>query len=73
MSHIVQIKTEVKDAMAVAAACKRLGLAEPEQGKYQVFSVTREGLSVRLPGWYYPVVCNLETGAVDFDNFDQFF
>ena len=32
MSHIVQIKTQVRDADAVRAACRRLGLAETVQG-----------------------------------------
>ena len=70
MSHIVQIKTEVKDAAAVAAACRRLGLKEPVHAKYREFAVEREGLGVELPGWQYPVVCNLETGAVDYDNYN---
>jgi hypothetical protein len=29
LSHIVTIKTEVRDAAAVRAACRRLGLTEP--------------------------------------------
>lgn len=70
MSHIVQIKTEVKDAAAVEAACRRLGLEAPTTGKFTVFAVERTGLGVKLPGWNYPVVCNLETGAVDFDNYN---
>lgn len=70
MSHIVQIKTEVKDGAAVTAACRRLGLKEPTSGKFRVFSVEREGLGVMLPGWQYPVVCNLTSGAVDFDNYN---
>ena len=32
MSHIVTIKTEVRDPAAVAAACRRLGLPEPVHG-----------------------------------------
>ena len=32
MSHIVTIKTEVRDPAAVAAACRRLGLPEPVAG-----------------------------------------
>lgn len=70
MSHIVQIKTEVKDASAVEAACKRLGLEAPTTGTFQVYAVQRTGLGVKLPGWDYPVVCNLESGAVDFDNYN---
>lgn len=70
MSHIAQIKTEVRDAAAVEAACRRLGLEQPTTGNFQVYVVQREGLGVKLPGWQYPVVCNLETGAVDFDNYN---
>jgi hypothetical protein len=37
LSNIVSIKTEVKDAEAVQAACKRLGLQEPIQGTARLF------------------------------------
>ena len=70
MSHIVQIKTECRDLEALKGACRRLKLAEPVHGKYSVFSVSREGYGVRLPNWNYPVVVNIETGAVDFDNYN---
>jgi hypothetical protein len=70
MSHIVQIKTEVKDEMAVRAACLRLKWEQPTFGDFRVYAVTRTGLGVKLPGWSFPVVCNLQTGAVDYDNFN---
>ena len=70
MSHIVTIKTEVRDANAVRAACRRLSLAEPVQGKTKLFSGEVEGLAVQLPDWIYPVVCNLPTGQLHFDNFN---
>ncbi|NDC55293.1 MAG: DUF1257 domain-containing protein [Alphaproteobacteria bacterium] len=70
MSHIVQIKTEVKDENAIFAAARRLGLETPTKGKFNVYAVTREGIGVKLPNWNYPVVCNVETGAVDFDNYN---
>jgi hypothetical protein len=70
MSHIVQIKTEVRDENAIAAACQRLGLAPPVTGEFQVYAVKRTGIGVQLPGWNYPIVCNTETGAVDFDNYN---
>ena len=69
MSHIVQIQTQVKDAAAVRAACKRLGLAEPVAGKTRLFSGEVHGLAIRLPGWAYPVVADLATGQLKFDNF----
>lgn len=69
MSHIVQIKTQVRDAEAVRAACRHLGLAEPVQGTTRLFSGEASGLAVQLPGWRYPTVCQLDSGQVQFDNF----
>jgi hypothetical protein len=70
MSHIVMIKTEVRDGNTVRAACSRLSLAEPIQGKVKLFSGEVEGLAVKLPEWIYPVVCNLPSGQLHYDNFN---
>jgi hypothetical protein len=70
MSHIVTIKTEIRDATAVQATCRRLGLSEPVQGKVRLFSGEVAGLVAKLPDWQYPVVCDLNTGQVRFDNYD---
>ena len=70
MSHIVNIKTEVRDVAAVRAACRRLNLTEPVHGKVKLFSGEAVGLAVRLPDWRYPVVCHTATGQIEFDNFD---
>jgi hypothetical protein len=70
VSHIVTIETEVRDATAVRAACQRVGLPEPQQETVELFSGQATGLSVRLPNWRYPVVCELATGQVRFDNFE---
>jgi len=70
MSHIVTIQTQVRDPVAVAAACQRLDLPQPVQGRYRLFSGEVAGLGVQLPGWRYPVVCQTETGEVKFDNFE---
>ena len=69
MSHIVQLQAQVKDATAVRAACQRLGLPEPVQGKTRLFSGEVEGLAVQLPGWTYPVVCDLASGQLRYDDF----
>ena len=69
MSHVVQIKTQVRDAEAVRAACRRLTLGEPVQGTTRLFSGEATGLAVQLPGWRYPAVCQLDTGQIQFDNF----
>ena len=69
MSHIVQIKTEVRDGIAVQAACQRLGLEAPVLGTVTLFATEATGLLVRLPGWIYPVVFDTRSGQVRFDNY----
>ncbi len=70
MSHIVEIKTEIRDEQAVRAACTRLQLPTPEHKTVRLFSATATGLCVQLPGWTYPVVANLRSGQVQYDNFN---
>ena len=69
LSHIVTIKTEVRDHVAVCAACRRLELPPPLVGSAQLFSGQVSGLIVRLPDWAYPVVVDTSSGQVHFDNF----
>ena len=69
MSHIVTIQTRVNDPAAIAAACKRLGLAEPVHGKAKLYSGEAEGLLLHLPGWRYPAVIDAASGQLRFDNF----
>ena len=69
MSHIVEIKTEVRDEQAVKAACVRLQLPTPGHKTVRLFSATATGLCVQLPAWNYPVVCNLQTGQLQYDNY----
>jgi len=70
MSHVVEIKTQVKDVAAVQAACRRLKLPEPQQRTVTLFSAKVTGLAVELPGWQYPVVCNTTTGELKYDNYN---
>ena len=70
MSHIVEIKTEVRDEQAVKAACTRLQLPTPENKTCRLFNATATGLCVQLPGWSYPVVANLTTGQLQYDNYN---
>jgi hypothetical protein len=69
MSHIVQIRTQIRDPAALAAACVRLGLAEPKQGTAQLYSGEASGWLVQLPGWRFPVVVDTTVGEARFDNF----
>lgn len=70
LSHIVSIKTQVKDANAVRSACNRLQLPQPVQGAHRLFSGEVDGLGVELPDWRYPVVAQLETGELRYDNYN---
>ena len=66
MSHIVTIATKLRDPVAIKAACRRLGLAAPQQGTFKLFAGHEaSGWAVRLPDWRYPVVCDTTTGAVN--------
>jgi len=71
LSHIVTIATEIRDAAAVRAACHRLGLETPVHGTAKLFSDQATGLIVKLPGWRYPAVCQLESGEIRYDNYEE--
>jgi hypothetical protein len=70
LSHIVTIRTEIRDAAAVRAACERRHLPRPVEGTHQLYSSEATGLGVQLPDWRYPAVCQLNTGEVRYDNFN---
>ena len=70
LSHIVTVKTEVRDHAAVSATCRRLQLPIPLTGTARLFSGEATGLIVRLPDWTYPVVIDTATGQVRFDNYE---
>jgi hypothetical protein len=70
LSHIVTIKTEVRDADAVRAACRRLSLDEPIDGTVRLFDGEATGLLVKLPGWLYHVAVDTSTGQVKYDNYN---
>ncbi len=69
MSHIVSIQTEVRDPAAIRSACARLRLPEPVFGKSKLFSSSATGWAVQLPDWRYPVVCDVATAKIAFDNY----
>jgi hypothetical protein len=70
LSHIVEIKTEIRDEQAVRASCTRLQLTAPEHKTVRLFNATAKGLCVQLPGWQYPVVANLQAGQLQYDNYN---
>lgn len=70
MSHIVTIETQIRDREALETACRRLAWPTPTEGEHMLFSGPVRGLGVRLPGWRYPVVAELEAGRLHYDNFE---
>jgi hypothetical protein len=70
VSHIVTIKTEIRDLAAISAACQRRKLPVPVDGTHELFSGQATGLAVQLPGWRYPVVCELTSGQLHYDNYE---
>ncbi|QDT66648.1 DUF1257 domain-containing protein [Calycomorphotria hydatis] len=69
MSHIVSIQTELRDPIAIQSACNRLQLPEPIYGAVKLFSSEAMGWSVQLPQWRYPIVADVTTGTLAYDNF----
>ena len=70
MSHLVTIRSQVRDPQAIGLACKRLTLPAPVYGPTKMFTTTKTGWAVKLNDWIYPVVCNTESGEVEYDNFN---
>ena len=70
MSHIVTIRTELRDPQAIAAGCRRLRLPEPVFGTHSLFNSSATGWAVQLLNWRYPVVCDTTNGQIHFDHFN---
>jgi hypothetical protein len=71
VSHIVTVKAEIKNPVALTLACARLGLVAPKQGNHKLYSGKAiSGLAISLPGWKYPVVVDSVSGEVHYDNYN---
>lgn len=70
MSHIVTLQTRLRDRQAVDAACQRLRLPAPASGTARLYSGEATGLIVQLPEWQFPIVIDLQSGAVRYDNYE---
>ena len=70
MSHLITVKTQVRDPIAIQSACERLKLPAPVFGKARLFTSEVTGWQVVLPKWRYPVVCEIDRGEVSLDNFN---
>lgn len=71
MSHIVKIQAKITDETAVLSAAEAMGLEHPHYEKdVKVYQARKTGLCVDLPGWTYPIVIDLATGDVSYDNYN---
>ncbi len=70
MSHIVEIRTEIRDPVALTAACERIAVPRPVHQTLRLFVDEVSGHAVWLKGWRYPVVCNLASGTLAYDNYE---
>ena len=69
MSHVVKIKTQIRDVNALRKACNRLQLEPPIHRTFDLYNSSETGWGVRLQDWKYPVVCKIETGEIAYDNY----
>ena len=69
MSHVVTITTQIRDPVALSAACRRLQLPAPIGGRHKLFADEVDGLAVTLRDWRFPVVCRPAAGELRYDNF----
>src|SRR4051812_8482836 len=70
MSHVVKIRSELVDNVAIGSSCQRLKLPPPTHGTAKLFGSEATGTIVQLPGWQYPVVIDTTTGEVKYDNYE---
>ncbi len=70
MSHTVTISAQIRDPAALGAACQRLSLQPPVLRTVRLFESAVTGHCVELPDWRYPVVCQLESGEIRYDNYE---
>ena len=70
MSHIVTVRTQVRDPLAIQSACSRLKLPAPVYGSAKLFVTEKIGWVVKLIDWRYPIVFNTNTGEVEADSYE---
>jgi hypothetical protein len=70
MSHIVTVRTQLRDSLVIQSACSRLNLPAPTFGTAKLFVTEKTGWIVKLTGRKYPAVCNTTNGEIDRDSYE---
>jgi len=71
MSHVVTIKSQVKDEDCARQAAAEVGAQVIGNGEHKLFREQRAvGFAIKLDGWKFPAVFDLATGAAHFDNYN---
>lgn len=70
MSHTLKVKVEVTDEVALTTAAARLGANVMGFGSHQQYGGNVQGFGVKLEGWNFPAVFNLQTGECSYDNYN---
>ena len=65
MSHIAEVKVEIKDTDALKAACVRCGAEFIGMGTHKVFTTDVTGIGFKPKGWHFPVVITGSKAAID--------
>lgn len=69
MSHIVNLKIELRNKQAILNACLRLQWTVKENSTVSFFSNTVTGTAIYIPGWRYPAVITTN-GTVAIDTYN---
>ena len=64
MTSVQTIASRIRDPVALAAACRRLGLPEPIHQTITLNGVSITGSIIPLPGCSNPIAIDLATGQV---------
>jgi hypothetical protein len=66
MPSIQTVASRIRDPVALAAACRRLGLPEPMHKTITLCGVSITGSILPFPGCSNPVVIDLATGLISY-------
>jgi len=69
MSHIVTVKTELKNIDTIKKVCKNMGLKYHGKKNVKYYNTVKSGIAINLNGWKYPIAVQND-GSVYYDNYN---